>query len=224
MRKIILSAVAVFAFGFTNAQEATSNAQATTSSQDTKFGIKAALNIASLTGDVDNPSSLTGFQIGGFAEIKVSEKFAIQPELMYSTQGGTESVSYSEFISGIEVEVNGDAEYKLSYLNIPVMAKYYATPKFSFEFGPQIGFLLSAKNDWSASATGGGVSFSESGSEDIKDSTSSIDFGLNLGAGYDFTEHFGAGVRYNFGLTTVDDEGDYEIKNGVLSISLGYKF
>ena len=214
MKKIILSAVAVFAFGFANAQETKSN------TQDAKFGIKAALNIASLTGDVSNPSSLTGFQIGGFAEIKVTEKFAIQPELMYSTQGVSES--------SIEEGVNVDADTKLGYLNIPVMAKYYATPKFSFEFGPQIGFLLSAKVDLTASFEG--ESFSES--VDAKDVMSSIDFGLNLGAGYDFTEHFGVGVRYNFGLTNVIDfseaqkevAGDINAKNSVFSISAGYKF
>ena len=74
MKKIILSAVAVMAFGFANAQEV-------------KFGVKAALNVASLTGDVEDVSSLVGFQVGGFAEIKLSEKFAIQPEVLYSAQG-----------------------------------------------------------------------------------------------------------------------------------------
>ncbi|RZJ55928.1 MAG: PorT family protein, partial [Flavobacterium sp.] len=34
----------------------------------------------------------------------------------------------------------------LSYLNVPIMAKYYVIEKLSLEAGPQIGFLLSAKN------------------------------------------------------------------------------
>lgn len=202
MKKLILTAIAVCAFSFANAQE-------------TKFGAKVALNIASLTGDVEDASSLVGFQIGGFAEFKISEKFSIQPELMYSAQGGKQSVSEGGF--------SLEAETKLAYLNVPVMAKYYATPKFSLEVGPQIGFLLSAKADYTGS--GGGESISES--EDIKDEVESVDFGLNFGAGYDFTEKFSAGLRYNLGLSNVaktDAGDDFELKNSVFSISLGYKF
>ncbi|HEU4790930.1 MAG TPA: porin family protein [Flavobacterium sp.] len=181
MKKIILSAVAVLAFGFTNAQEV-------------KFGVKAALNVANLTGDVDNASSIVGFQVGGFAEIKLSEKFAIQPEVLYSAQGA---------------KSEGET-FNLGYINIPVLAKYYVAKSFSLEAGPQIGFLTSAKIE----------------SEDVKDFVSSTDFSLNLGAGYDFTENLSAGLRYNFGLTNVYDTdlSDDSIKNGVFSVSLGYKF
>jgi opacity protein-like surface antigen len=182
MKKIILTALAVLAFGFANAQ--------------VKFGAKVALNFATLTGDVENQSSLTAFQVGGFAEIKVSEKFAVQPELMYSTQGASFD--------------GGEGDIVLGYINIPVMAKFYVAKSFSLEAGPQIGFLLSAKDD----------------GEDFKDETSSTDFGFNFGAGYDFTENFSAGLRYNLGLSNlVDIEGyDASVKNSVFSVSLGYKF
>lgn len=185
MKKIILTTIAVCAFGFANAQE-------------TKFGAKVALNIASLTGDVEDASSLVGFQIGAFAEFKISEKFAIQPELMYSGQGASS---------------DGDGDLNLNYINIPVMAKYYVAKSFSLEAGPQIGFLVSAKAD----------------GEDAKDFISSIDFGLNLGAGYDITEKFSAGLRYNFGLSNVFDIDpefgeDISANNGVFSLSVGYKF
>ncbi|OOG68887.1 porin family protein [Flavobacterium sp. A45] len=181
MKKIILSAVAVLAFGFTNAQ-------------GVKFGVKAALNVSTLTGDVDDASSLVGFQVGGFAEIKVSEKFAVQPELMFSTQGS---------------ESEGE-NFNLDYINIPVMAKYYVAKSFSVEAGPQIGFLVSAEYE----------------GEDVKDFVSSTDFSFNFGAGYDFTENLSAGLRYNLGLTNVYDVdiSDDSVKNGVFSVSLGYKF
>lgn len=198
MKKIILTALAVFAFSFANAQE-------------TKFGAKVALNIASLTGDMENSSSLVGFQIGGFAEIKISEKFAIQPELLYSAQGGKES--YIE--EGDEVEVLA----KLGYINIPIMAKYYVAKSFSLEVGPQIGFLTSAKAEIKA----GG----ESLEVDLKDNFNSVDFGLNLGAGYDFTEKLSAGLRYNLGLANIaktEAGDDSELQNSVFSISVGYKF
>ena len=62
MKKIILCIVAVFAFGYANAQK-------------TQFGVKAGVNFATLAGDSDGASSIVGFNVGGFAEIKISENF-----------------------------------------------------------------------------------------------------------------------------------------------------
>nr|WP_315256611.1 porin family protein [uncultured Flavobacterium sp.] len=195
MKKIILSAVAVFAFGFANAQEV-------------KFGAKAALNIASLTGDVEGSSSLIGFQVGGFAEFKLSEKFAIQPELMYSAQGVKEKYEGGDFSEELTT--------KLGYINIPVMAKYYVAKSFSLEAGPQIGFLTSAKYKVEEEGVSAEV--------DGKDNFNSVDFSFNFGAGYDFTENISAGLRYNLGLSNINKEGDASAKNGVFSVSVGYKF
>jgi hypothetical protein len=196
MKKIILSAIAIFAFGVVSAQ-------------DVRFGVKAGLNIATLTGDVvDDIKSKIGFNVGGFSEIKISEKFAVQPELLYSTQG-------AKFDGGSE---------SLNYINIPVMAKFFVAESFSIEAGPQIGFLTSAKAKFD----------DEDVSVDIKDELKSIDFGLNFGAGYDFTPNLSAGLRYNLGLSNIadnesnDEEGfeteDFELKNSVFSLSLSYKF
>lgn len=188
MKRIILAAIAVMAFGFTNAQE-------------TRFGVKGGLNLTTLTGDATNANSLVGFQVGGFAEIKIIKKLAIQPELLYSTQGA----KYDNF---------GDT--KLDYLNIPVLAKYYITDKFTVEAGPQIGFLLSAKDD----------------GQDIKSDTRSVDLGFNFGGGYNFTDNLSAGIRYTVGISNIYDTDydnvenylDYSVRNSVLALSLAYKF
>ena len=190
MKKITLSIIAVLAFGFTNAQEV-------------KFGVKGGINFADLTGDIDGNTSKVGFQVGGFAEIKLTEKFAIQPELLFSAQGTKSD------------EDGSDLKYNLDYLNVPVMAKYYVADKFSLEAGPQIGFLLSAK--------------AKAGDEDadVKDLFKSIDFGVNFGAGYDFTENISAGIRYNLGLSNVldtEDGDNSKVKSSVFSLSVGYKF
>lgn len=190
MKKITLSIIAVLVFGFANAQE-------------TKFGVKAGVNFANLGGDSKDTKTLVGFQVGGFTEIKLTEKFAIQPELLYSAQGAKNEDSFG----GETLKY----DTKLSYLNIPVMAKYFITEAFSVEAGPQIGILLSAKID----------------GEDFKDETKSIDFGVNFGTEYDFTENFSAGLRYNLGLSNINDgevSDDIKVNNSVFSLSLGYKF
>lgn len=205
MKKYILAAVAVMAFGFANAQKA-------------QFGIKGGLNVANqnYSGEgAPSPSSRIGFHIGGFAEVKISDRFSIQPELLYSTQGS--KFDFTLEMEGVEYDTNNT--FKLSYINIPVMFKYYAAEKFSLEAGPQIGFLTSAKLETKV--------LGQSVTQDAKQLFESVDFGLNIGAGYDFTSKFSAGVRYNFGLTNVgknDDGSNDSIKNNVLFVSLGYKF
>ncbi|TGD56782.1 porin family protein [Flavobacterium humi] len=184
MKKVLLTAAALFLFGFANAQE-------------TKFGVKAGLNLANLTGDLDDTSMKASFHVGGFAEIKISDKFAVQPEVLYSVQGA---------------DVDGGT-YEFSYINVPIMAKFFPIPQLSLEAGPQVGFLTSAKGK------------PDDGPDiDVKDFLKSTDFGINLGAGYNFTDHFSAGLRYNFGLSNISDEDGGDIKNSVLSLSVGYSF
>ena len=189
MKKLLFAAVAVFAFGAANAQEV-------------KFGAKAGLNLSNFTGDVEGNSMKVGFQLGGLVEIGISEKFAVQPELVYSAQGAKFDDSFF-----------GDYDLNFNYLNIPVMAKYYVAEGFSLEAGPQIGFLMSAK----AKADGE--------DEDVKDEFNSTDFGLNFGAGYNVTENINLGVRYSLGLSNLNKEdGAGDLKNSNIAFAVAYKF
>ena len=205
MKKIILSSLFVLAVSFTYSQKA-------------EFGIKGGLNIANqnYSGDgAPSPSSIIGFHLGGFVDIKIAEKLYIQPELLYSTQGS----KFNLVVNNEGTDFDTENTFKLAYMNIPVMFKYYVAEKFSLEAGPQIGFLVDSKLEVNV--------FGQSVSQDAKDLFESVDFGFNLGAGYDITKKFSAGVRYNFGLTNVmkTESGDNsKIKNSVFSLSVGYKF
>ncbi|MCT4698875.1 porin family protein [Tenacibaculum haliotis] len=194
MKKVLLT-IAIVAAGFTvNAQEVT-------------FGAKAGLNIANVSGDgIDDNDARTSFHIGAVAEIEISDKFSVQPELVYSAQGAKTKME------GIDVTM------ALDYLNVPVMAKYYVAEGFSLELGPQIGFLMSAK----MKAEVGG----ESVEEDIKDDykMKSVDFGLNFGAGYKLESGLNFSARYNLGLSKISDIEDSTGKNGVFQVSVGYNF
>ena len=209
MKKVFLAAIAVLGFMTTQAQEV-------------KYGAKVGLNVATLNGDVEDAKSLIGAHLGGFVEIKINEKFAFQPELLYSMQGA--KTEYSESEPGYSY--SSEEKYKLGYLNLPLMAKYFATEKLFIEAGPQIGFLMSAKNDYKETETFMGDTETFSGDVDIKDNLKSIDFGLNFGLGYEFTQNVFASARYNVGLSDINDvEGsNVKIQNGVLQFSVGYKF
>lgn len=176
-----------------------------------RFGVKTGMNLASINGDdTDNLDSRVAFFFGGFAELCVTDEFSVQPELLYSMQGA----KYSE-------SEGYDGKFKFDYLNIPVMGRYYVSDAFSIEAGPQIGFLLSAKDEYDL--IGGG----ESGEEDVKDWVSSTDFGANVGLGYQFENGLNLGARYYLGLSNINDfdgSDDYKNQNGVLQISVGFRF
>ena len=247
MKKIILTLVGVMTY------------TATTWAQEVKFGSKAGVNFAKISGefyDAEYPEDnlrmnkgITAFHIGMFAEIKLTEKFALQPELLYSIQGGRYEISQqgTDVIMGIPLEYNisGKLNWNLHYINIPIMAKYYARPNIAFEAGPYVGFNLKSewKSEYNSTFTFQGETTNESGkeTEDIKRGTNSIDFGLGIGASYFLGNGFFVGARYNFGLSNigkdftdvqVDEDGETtttqlkadNIKNGVIQISVGYKF
>lgn len=99
------------------------------SAQAQKVGVRAGLNIATVTGDgFGDTKPLTGFYAGVFKEITiVPELFFLQPELQYSMQGFK----------------SDDTNYAISYINIPILAKVYIMKTISLEAGPQAGFKIS---------------------------------------------------------------------------------
>ncbi|GEL09420.1 Outer membrane protein beta-barrel domain-containing protein [Flavobacterium glycines] len=110
MKKIILSIAAVLVFGFANAQQ-------------TKFGLKAGVDFANAHGKFAGDSyhqAETGFYAGGYADITVSNKFHVQPELLY--------VSVKD----------------LDQIQVPVLAKIPVVEDLSLLAGPNLGFLLNA--------------------------------------------------------------------------------
>ena len=184
-------------------------------SQNFKFGAKGGLNIAaqSVSGGT-SISNVIGANLGVFAEYKLSDKFALQPELLFSMQGVKSSSSVFTY--------NIDQTRSLNYLDLPIMAKYFATEKFSIQAGPQIGFLISATDKLDSTLPG-----FPSSSGDSKSNYNGVDFGLNFGLGYDFTEKISVSTRYNLGLSDVEKSipsGSTGSKNRVISFGLEYKF
>jgi len=179
---------------------------ATAQEEKIRFGAKAGLNVSNLVGDPDENFKIA-YHIGAVLEIPISDKFAFQPELLYSAQG-----SQTEDL-GFDVKTN------LSYINLPLMFKYYVASGLSIEAGPQVGFLVSAKGKIEAN------DFDEE--VDIDEFFTGIDLGANFGIGYQLDMGLFFQGRYNLGLSNINDEDfadEFKIKNSVIQFSVGYKF
>lgn len=162
MKKLILSVFVLANIGFANAQEGV------------RFGVKGGVDLAQAKvkfdtgfGTYEATESETGFFVGGFAEIGISEKFAIQPELYY--------VGINDF----------------DMISLPVQAKFEFVPKFHALVGPSFNFLLDADEDEFKVNLDFGASYDITEDFDVN-AKYSVGFGdvsingLFIGAGYKF--------------------------------------
>lgn len=166
-------------------------------SADTHFGLKAGLNVSSL--DEKNGvdfNSKAGFHIGGLAHVHLSPHFGVQPEIVYSEQGGKD----------------GADKWNINYLNVPVLFQYMTGSGLRLETGPQLGFAVSSK------IKSGDIE------QNIKDDVKTVDVSWALGASYLFPEAIGIDARYNIGLTNVNDAESPIVRNRVFQVGLFYQF
>ncbi|HEX8562625.1 MAG TPA: porin family protein [Flavobacterium sp.] len=161
-----------------------------------RFGLKAGPNFASVDGGPGgiDYKSRTSFHAGLAVEFHPVGNFAIQPELLYSSQGS---------------EVDGADDFNLDYVSLPVMAKYYIiSDLLSIEAGPQFSFLV---NDAETVDEAGDTFENEK-----------FDFAVAGGVGVNITKSVFAQARYTIGLTEVSKYAD--VTNSVFQLSVGYMF
>src|SRR5688500_19924739 len=91
------------------------------------FGVKGGVNFSTLKDEFGNGNdNRTGYHAGLLAHIPIDNKFALQPELIYSTQG-------AEY-------ANGKKHY-LDYISLPLMAQYTIKDRFRILTGRQISYI-----------------------------------------------------------------------------------
>ena len=178
-----------------------------------QFGVKGGVNLSTVRGDdIGDKNQMTSFHLGLFMEIPISERFSFQPEVLYSGQGYNMAEN-NAFI--------GEVDYKLDYIQVPLMAKFYLFKGLYAEAGPQIGFKVKETIDFKSSSE---VEI------DPKDSQiKGFDAALGLGAGYKFDNGLSLSARYNHGLTSIfkDDApliGNADVKNSVFQFGVGFSF
>ena len=152
------------------------------------------------------------YQAGLFMEYRLTDRFAIAPEVVFAAQGGK--------IKDFEVwGVKGDHTYNTNYVNIPVLLKLYVTPSFSIDLGPQLGINVYSKVTQKTTV---GEKENEV-TKDLKDHTNTVDAGVALGMTYNIAKDVFVQGRYTMGMTKVF-EGDADIYNGNAQIAIGYRF
>ena len=188
MRKLIL---ALFFIGMFTSSEA-------------QVGFRGGLNFSNLGGDVfliDNERTL-GFNVGLVYGFSLTNNLEFRPGLLYSTKGfnSTEAIDIND-------QTRVPTTNNINYLEIPLDFKYKFRSEASGFFiygGPYVGLLLSANQK------------KLNQSVDFNNNLKSLDFGLNLGFGYDLNSNCSIGLGYGLGISSITQE-DGSITNRNIS-------
>ncbi len=180
------------------------------------IGLKGGLNFSDLyTSDAQKDRMLVGFHAGVYAQLPITRRISIQPELYYTTKGA--EVTYNN------VFVQGVARYHFNYIELPILLSVNLVENFNLQFGPYIAYLVNGKTT-NESSNSNSFDFEKNLNTD---DYNRFDAGITLGGGIDIGA-LGLGVRYCYGLTTVGKERTYlgqpytlpDSKNGVIAFYL----
>lgn len=169
-------------------------------------GVKAGANITKVDGKSFKEEFRYGYQLGGFAMIGLGEKFAFQPEVLYTqTQTRVDSNFRNIYQTAFREARNGNV--KLNYLTIPLLLNYkFIGNLVSLQAGPQFGVLLNKDKN-----------LLENGQSAFKGG----DFSMAAGAQVKVSKAVVSG-RYVVGLNNINDLSDQDKwKNQAIQLSVG---
>lgn len=196
----------------------------TISAQEAHFGIKGGFNYSSIVGDLTEGLKFRFSGHGGlFLEIDFSEKFKLQPELLYSSQGFQYSTDLAAIESGGSVGGGNDfrTNVQLNFITVPILGKFSLNDKVNVEFGPQFGFLLNQVikiKDLDQANVDTDSRSSVSGDFQL-DYGAAVGLGIQLGPQLSLSPRFYVGLRNR--LNALQGAQNY---NAAIQLSLNYLF
>lgn len=202
---------------------------------------KGGLSLASVnfpTEGNERISSKIGFTIGTGLEFNINENLAFQPELLFVRKGYK-----AEFIeSGVNFKESAEEKVGITYLEVPVLIKYYfgSDRKFYVNAGPSFGFGLGGKYRNEYSYEEPGVLETESGEGKVKFGQepannqmrdryfdNGTDIGIQVGGGVFLMNKIMVDLRYGLGLTDLFDKApnfDNTSRNRAIQLTVGFPF
>ncbi len=157
---------------------------------------KVGMTIADLSGDNVKLDSKVGFIGGAELEYQATDLVSISAGAVYSMQGAKV----------------GDLKCNLDYINVPILANVYVAKGLAVKLGAQVGFNVNSEFKYDTGIAG---------NYPLNFKANTVDFSIPVGISYEY-QNFVIDGRYNLGVTKVAK--DWDAKNSVFQVTLGYKF
>ena len=171
-------------------------------SQRIRVGFKGGAAINKLDGKSFKDEFSFGYHLGGFVEIGLGKKFAIQPEILFSQTNVDTSNTFSSVYQFNKID-----KVKLKYLSFPILLNIKPVKMLTIQVGPQFGILMN----------------SSSLKQNSKKAFKSGDFSM-LGGVQVNISHFIIYGRYAVGLSNVNDIDNQEKwKNQSAQLGVGFR-
>ena len=198
------------------------------------YGIRSGVNYATWKGDdiqiiedlVDKTEGYivtkgrTGLHIGGYVHIPISETFAFEPGLQYSKKGyslkGDFQIPVLKYLG-----INARAQVQSHYIDIPLVMKAKVYHGLHVYAGPQVSYLV--RSTLNAKIGVLGITLFNKGFG-ITERFNKVDLGLTGGIGYEFGNGLNVQAGYDYGLSKLDKNDNYQAYNRVVKVSVGYTF
>jgi len=198
------------------------------------YGVQAGMNVANWKGDamqslnnvVDlsngfiGTKSRTGFNIGGYLSIPITEQLSFEPGLQYSQKGyamqGDLKIDALKFLG-----VNASAKLEANYIDVPLVLKVEVAKGLNLYAGPQLSYLTKASLHINTSVLG--ISLLNK-RLDLTDNFNRMDVGIAGGVGYAFDNGFNIKAGYDYGLSKLDKNDNFKAYNRVVKLSVGFSF
>ena len=169
-----------------------------------RLGAKAGANLVKVNGESFKDEFRYGYHLGGFAEIGVTKKLSIQPEVLFNQYSTTLD---SNFKSVYQNVINSNQSHvKLNYLSIPILLNYRLIGPVYLQAGPAFSILMDQERN-----------FLQNGSDAFKKG----DFSMIGGAQVRIAKLYFTG-RYVVGLANINDiDNQDKWKSQAIQLSVG---
>ena len=158
--------------------------------QGFQLGLKGGANLSQVQGRSFDQAFNYGYSLGGFADIKITKHFGIQPELLWNEY----QTRTADNANQVYTNLSNGTNIKLNYLTIPLLLSFKPAKIISIQAGPQFGVLINESQ-----------TFIDNSKNAFKTGDLSVLAGVQLNLGW-----FRLGGRYVYGLTNLDNVGNVD--------------
>jgi hypothetical protein len=198
------------------------------------YGIRAGANFAKWQGDdlqviedlLDKTDGYvvtkgkTGWHVGGYVNIPISNTFSFEPGLAYSKKGY--SIKGDAQIPVLKIlAINAGVQVQQHYIDMPLVLKAKLVKGLNIYAGPQVSYLV--RSTLNAKLGVLGINIFNRGFG-ITERFNKVDMGLTGGIGYQFSNGLNVQAGYDYGLSKLDKNDNYAAYNRVVKVSVGFSF
>ena len=170
-----------------------------------QLGVKAGANLNKVEGKSFSEEFKFGYSLGGFAQVRLGDKWHLQPEVLWNQYNTKTANDFDEIYSGGS---NNLRDVKLNYLSIPVLLDYSPSRILTLQAGPQFGILRNKE-----------TTLVQNGKEAFKSGDFSMLGGVQLNIA-----NFKISGRYVVGLRNINDlDNQNKWKNQGWQLGIGMR-